>query len=106
MSIDGKFKIYYDEQPNEVVDSVAGALSNFGLTIEQLDGGDGCIEYQVMRIEDIKPKVVYEYEMLFKSEPDDAIKIDGWVPITVERLKHPEKVEEYLAKGILRKIQK
>ena len=47
---------------------------------------------------------VYEYEMFFKSEESDTIKIDGWIPITTERIKYPEKIEEYITNGLLRKI--
>ncbi|PSR54174.1 hypothetical protein AHMF7605_11900 [Adhaeribacter arboris] len=43
-----------------------------------------------------------EYEMFFKSEPDDIIKIDGWVPIATDRIKRPELIPEYLEKGLLR----
>lgn len=46
----------------------------------------------------------YEYEMFFKSEPNDFLKIDGWYPIATDRIKHPEKIEEYIQKGLLRRI--
>lgn len=47
----------------------------------------------------------YNYEMLFKSEPNDNIKIDGWIPIVDNMIKHPEKINEYIKKGLLRKIK-
>jgi hypothetical protein len=42
-----KFKIWYDDQPNEVVDRIALQLQSFGLEIIELDGGDGFIEYEI-----------------------------------------------------------
>lgn len=46
----------------------------------------------------------YEYEMFF--DDDGPISIHGWYPISTDRIKHPEKIEEYIAKGLLRKIEK
>jgi len=48
----------------------------------------------------------YEYETFFKSEPTDSVKIDGWLPIATDRIKNPEKIEEYIKNGILRKVNK
>ena len=42
-----KFKIWYDDQSNEVVDRIASQLQSFGLEIIELDGGDGFIEYEI-----------------------------------------------------------
>lgn len=42
-----KFKIWNDDQPNEVVDKIAVQLGSFGLEIIQLEGGDGFIEYEI-----------------------------------------------------------
>ncbi len=42
-----KFKIWYDDQPNEVVDRIAAQLQSFGLEIIELDGSDGFIEYEI-----------------------------------------------------------
>jgi len=42
-----KFKIWHDDQPNEVVDKIASQLQSFGLEIIELDGGDGFIEYEI-----------------------------------------------------------
>lgn len=44
----------------------------------------------------------YEYEMFF--DDDGPISIHGWYPISTDRIKHPEKIEEYIAKGLLRRI--
>lgn len=46
----------------------------------------------------------YEYEMLFNSDEGEICPIDGWFPISTDRIKHPEKVSEYIERGILRKI--
>lgn len=48
----------------------------------------------------------FEYEMFFKSEPDDFCKIDGWYPIATDRIKKPERIEKYIENGLLRKIRK
>ena len=42
-----KFKIKYDDQPNEVVDIIESKLRSFGLEIVELDGGDGFNEYEI-----------------------------------------------------------
>ena len=47
----------------------------------------------------------YEYEWFAESQPGDTISINGWIPIATDRIKHPEKIEEYIKNGKLRKIQ-
>jgi hypothetical protein len=42
-----KFKIWYDDQPNDVVDKIASQLKSFGLEVIELDGGAGFIEYEI-----------------------------------------------------------
>jgi hypothetical protein len=50
-----KFKIHYDDQPNDGVDRLASILKKeFGITVTQLDGGDGFEEYEVIKDEDEK----------------------------------------------------
>lgn len=44
---ENKFKIWYDDQPNEVVDKLATQMKSFGLEIIELDGGDGFMEYEI-----------------------------------------------------------
>jgi hypothetical protein len=44
-----KFKIEYDDQPNDVVDKMAAKLKLFGILIKPLDGGDGFEEYEIIR---------------------------------------------------------
>lgn len=46
----------------------------------------------------------YEYEMFFKSDPTDFVKIDGWYPIATERIRNPERIEKYIQNGLLRKV--
>lgn len=46
----------------------------------------------------------YEYEMLFESTEDDFVKIDGWYPIANDMIRNPEKIEHYIATGLLRRI--
>jgi hypothetical protein len=47
-----KFKVYHDDQPDEIVDRIAGALSEFGIEIKRIDGGDGFIHYQIIKTKD------------------------------------------------------
>jgi len=47
----------------------------------------------------------YDYEMFFSSNPNDMIKIDGWIPIETEKIGTSEKISEYIEIGLLRKIQ-
>lgn len=44
----------------------------------------------------------FKYEHLFISEDGEPCPIDGWVPIATNRIKHPEKIPEYIASGRLR----
>ena len=46
----------------------------------------------------------YEYEMFFSSNPNDMIKIDGWIPINTSRIEKADKIEEYIEIGLLRRI--
>lgn len=45
----------------------------------------------------------FEYEYLFESEPNDAILIDGWLPVATERLRTDPEI--LIAKGKLRRIK-
>ena len=42
-----KFKIWYDDQPNEVLDKISSQLVSFGLEIIQLEGGGEFMEYEI-----------------------------------------------------------
>jgi hypothetical protein len=42
-----KFKIWYDDQVDEVVDKISEQLKSFGLEVSELDGGDGFMEYEI-----------------------------------------------------------
>lgn len=48
----------------------------------------------------------FEYEMFFKSEVDDKIKMDGWIPISTNFIRNPLKINNYIKRGLLRKISK
>lgn len=43
------FKIWYDDQPDDIVNKINSALQEFGLTIQELDGGDGFNEYEIVK---------------------------------------------------------
>ncbi|SEM22293.1 hypothetical protein SAMN04487910_4456 [Aquimarina amphilecti] len=49
---------------------------------------------------------VYEYEMFFSSNPNDMIKIDGWLPIDTKKIEKADKITEYIEIGLLRRIEK
>ena len=42
-----EFTIYYDTQPNEVVDKIDSIISGFGLWIDSIEEGDGYIKYEI-----------------------------------------------------------
>jgi len=44
-----KFRIDYDDNPNSVVDKMSEKLRLFGIIVKQLEGGDGFIDYQIIR---------------------------------------------------------
>lgn len=46
----------------------------------------------------------YEYEMFFSSNPNDMIKIDGWIPIDTKKIEKADKIKEYIEIGLLRRI--
>ncbi|MDH7444179.1 hypothetical protein [Aquimarina sp. 2201CG14-23] len=48
----------------------------------------------------------YEYEMFFSSNPNDMIKIDGWIPIDTKKIEKINKIKEYIEIGLLRKIER
>lgn len=49
------------------------------------------------------PEYEYEYEMFIGSDPDDFIQINAWIPIRTDYLTK-KRIQEYLDKGLLRKI--
>ena len=51
------------------------------------------------------PEREYEYEIWMSSEPDDFVKMDGWFPISTDRIKNHARIEEYIRSGLLRKIK-
>lgn len=50
-----------------------------------------------------QPSTEYEYEIFIESEESDHIKMDGWFPITKSSIKHPDRIERYIASGLLRR---
>ena len=54
----------------------------------------------------LNEKGKFEYEMFFSSNPNDLIKIDGWIPIDTNKIEQLDKVEEYIEIGLLRKRNK
>ncbi len=54
----------------------------------------------------INDQETYEYEMFFTSNPNDMIKIDGWLPIDTSKIEKADKITEYIEIGLLRRIEK
>jgi len=44
----------------------------------------------------------YEYEMLIDDE-GTPFEINSWIPIATDRIKDPSRIDEYIAKGLIRK---
>lgn len=44
----------------------------------------------------------YEYEMLIDDE-GTPFQINSWIPIATDRIKDPSRIDEYIAKGLIRK---
>lgn len=44
-----KFRVEYDDTPDQVVDKAAAKLRLFGVLIKPLGGGDGFEEYEIIR---------------------------------------------------------
>jgi hypothetical protein len=71
-----KFKVYYDDQPNDGVDRLASILkSQFEIVVNQLDGGDGFEEYEVeipqsplLNDDELKRLIWEEWESEIKEE--------------------------------------
>jgi hypothetical protein len=47
----------------------------------------------------------YKYEVYFKSNETDTIKIDGWIPIDIDSINKPENIEKYIENGLLRRTE-
>jgi len=46
----------------------------------------------------------YEYEMLIDDE-GTPFEINSWIPIATDRIKDVSRIDEYIAKGLIRKRQ-
>lgn len=63
------------------------------------------IEYLNFYLNKNNSKSLYEYELYFNDD-SQFCSIHGWYPIATDRIKNPEKIDEYIKSGILRKITK
>ncbi len=48
----------------------------------------------------------WEYELLIDDEEGTPFQINDWIPIATDMIRHPEKIEEYIEKGMLRRIER
>lgn len=46
-----KITIYYDDQPDDIIEKVDKALETFGMGIEYAEGGDGYQTYVITEVE-------------------------------------------------------
>lgn len=45
------FNVYYDDQPNDIVNRIAAELEKFGLTIVDVDCDlDGIMKYEIVKL--------------------------------------------------------
>jgi hypothetical protein len=68
-----KFRIDYDDTPDQVVDKVAEKLRLFGVLIKPLGGGDGFDEYQIIRdpgLEDESHSFDLMMNHMLEDDPD------------------------------------
>ena len=62
-------------------------------------------EQEQLRIANVSGSLPnYEYEMLIDDE-GTPFEINSWIPITTDRIKDPSRIDEYIAKGLIRKRQ-
>ena len=69
-----KFKVYYDDQPNDGVDRLSSIIEKFGIQVFRLEGGDGFEEFEVVMEEDYKAQV----ERLEQQDSERLIEISNW----------------------------
>lgn len=48
--MDNEFTVYYDDQPDEIIEKIEIALGEFHLEIEAFDLSDGQISYRINRV--------------------------------------------------------
>jgi len=90
----------------DVADVIFWALEHYAKT-KDTKGGliASCITERILEAEKTGDTCLdCDYEIFFKSENDDFSKVEGWVPIANNQIKHPEKIEYYIKIGLLRKI--
>jgi len=46
-----KFKVFYDDQPDDGVNRLSSIIEKFGIQVIRLDGGDGFEEFEVTVID-------------------------------------------------------
>jgi hypothetical protein len=73
-----KFKINYDDQPNDVVEKISSILGNFNLEITTLEDGDGFINYKICKKQWIND-CIESYKPIFDKYTDlNRLPIYAW----------------------------
>jgi hypothetical protein len=61
-------------------------------------------EKQLRSTDAIISSYTYEYEMLIDDE-GTPFEINSWIPIATDRIKDKSRIDEYISKGLIRKIK-
>lgn len=48
----------------------------------------------------------YEYEMFIEAAEKTPFTENTWIPISTDRIKNPNNIDEYIKRGILRKVER
>ena len=62
-----KFKIYYDDQPFDIISDISSILKSFGVKIKCVGDGDGYVEYKITKIDD---KLEYSWVTIINEDYD------------------------------------
>ena len=62
------------------------------------------LEAKAARQETIVTEPEHEFEALVEDE-DSPFAVGSWIPVTRDRIKDINKIDEYIEKGLLRRVQ-
>lgn len=55
--------------------------------------------------EETTPTPDYEYELRIDGEEGTTFRLNGWIPIATDRIKDRKYLQDYIDRGIIRKIK-
>jgi hypothetical protein len=56
-----KFKVNYDDTPEDIINSISSVLNNFNLNIKETNFDDGFVEYEIFKGEEYEVSVFNEF---------------------------------------------